>query len=278
MAVDSAGAPERFTAIVLAGDRGPDDPLALGAGVRYKALVPVGGRPMVLRVLEALGRSATVGRRLLCGPPREALAQDDELREGTASGAWDWVPPGPTPSTSALSALQALPESAPVLLTTADHALLRPEIVEYFCEGARASGCDLVAGLARYDEVMSAFPGMRRTGLRFRDDVYSGCNLYAFLSPAARSAADFWRRIERERKRPWRMMRALGWGTVIRYATGRLTLAQAIDRLSRRLGVRIGVVLLPYPEAAVDVDKVDDRAFAEQILAAHQNAGARPIE
>jgi molybdopterin-guanine dinucleotide biosynthesis protein A len=267
VAADSVGPAERFAAVVLAGDRGPDDPLALGAGVRFKALVPVGGRPMVLRVLDALGRSPSVGRRVLCGPPREALAQDEGLREGTASGAWDWLPPGPTPSTSALAALQTLPESVPVLLTTADHAVLRPEIVEYFCERARASGCDLVAGLARYEEVMAAFPGMRRTGLRFRDDLYSGCNLYAFLSPSARGAADFWRRIERERKRPWRMMRALGWATVARYVTGRLTLDQALNRLSRRLGIRIGVVLLPFPEAAVDVDKPDDREFAERILA-----------
>ncbi len=267
MLAASAGAAERFTAVILAGDRSPGDALALAAGVRFKALVPVGGRPMVLRVLDALGASASVGRRVLSGPPREALEEAAELRDGTARGVWDWLPPGASPSASALTALRALPAETPVLLTTADHALLRPEIVEHFCERARASGCDLVAGLARYDEVMAAFPGMRRTGLRFRDDVYSGCNLYAFLSPAARSAADFWRRIERERKRPWRMMRALGWGTVIRYAAGRLTLAQAVDRLSRRLGLRIGVVLLPFPEAAVDVDKLDDRAFAERILA-----------
>ncbi len=268
MLVTSAGATERFTAVILAGDRGPDDPLALAAGVRFKALVPVGGRAMVLRVLDALGASPCVGRRLLSGPPREALAEAAELRDGTARGDWDWVAPGASPSASALAALDPLPAEPPVLLTTADHALLRPEIVEHFCAHARASGCDLVAGLVRYDEVMAAFPGMRRTGLRFRDDVYSGCNLYAFLSPAARRAADFWRRIEQERKRPWRMMRALGWGTVVRYVTGRLTLAQALDRLSRRLHVRIGVVMLPFPEAAVDVDKPDDRVFAERILAA----------
>ena len=256
----------RFTAVVLAGDRTPDDPLALSAGVRYKSLVPVGGRAMLLRVLDALAGSPQVGRCVLCGPPREALEQDAELRAGVATGAWDWLPPGPTPSTSALAALRSLPESEPVLLTTGDHALLRPEVVEYFCGHARTAGSELVVGLARYDEVMAAFPGMHRTGLRFRDDVYSGCNLYAFLSPAARGVADFWRRVEGERKRPWRMLRALGWGTVLRYLTGRLTLGQALERLSLQLGVRIGTVLLPYPEAAVDVDKVSDREYAERIL------------
>ena len=40
-----------FTAIVLAGDRVPGDPVARAAGVPCKALAPVGGVPMVLRVL-----------------------------------------------------------------------------------------------------------------------------------------------------------------------------------------------------------------------------------
>ena len=44
-----------FTALVLAGDRTPDDPVARAAGVPCKALALVGGRPMVSRVLDALG-------------------------------------------------------------------------------------------------------------------------------------------------------------------------------------------------------------------------------
>jgi GTP:adenosylcobinamide-phosphate guanylyltransferase len=43
-----------FTAVVLAGDRGSEDPVARAAGVRSKSLTPVGGRPMVLRVIDAL--------------------------------------------------------------------------------------------------------------------------------------------------------------------------------------------------------------------------------
>ena len=45
-----------FTAIVLAGDRTSGDPLAEAAGVACKSFVPVGGRPMVLRVLDSLER------------------------------------------------------------------------------------------------------------------------------------------------------------------------------------------------------------------------------
>jgi len=57
----SSGLP--FSAIVLAGDCLPDDPVARAAGVPCKALVPVGGVPMVLGA-ERSGRGAR-DRKLL---------------------------------------------------------------------------------------------------------------------------------------------------------------------------------------------------------------------
>ncbi|MGB4781436.1 hypothetical protein [Candidatus Methylomirabilis sp.] len=64
-----------MTAIVLAGDRVSDDPVARAAGVPCKALVPVGGVPMVLRVLGALAEAQAVGDRILCGPAWHAGGQ-----------------------------------------------------------------------------------------------------------------------------------------------------------------------------------------------------------
>ena len=49
-----------FAAIVLAADRRPDDPVAKAAGVPCKSLTPVGGKPMVFRVLDALTASRMV--------------------------------------------------------------------------------------------------------------------------------------------------------------------------------------------------------------------------
>ena len=60
-----------FTAIILAGDRTSGDPLAEAAGVACKSLVPVGGRPMVLRVLDSLemdGKSGNPERKHLPCP------------------------------------------------------------------------------------------------------------------------------------------------------------------------------------------------------------------
>lgn len=255
-----------FWGVVLAADRTPADPVALAAGVPCKALAPVGGRPMVLRVLDALSAAEEVDRCILCGPAAEIVEGVPEIRDRIASGAVRWLPQQATPSTSALSALHSLPAEAPVLLTTADHALLSAPVVDYFCRQAKASGCDVVAGLASHALTAARYPGMRRTKTRFRDGPYCGCNLYAFLTAESRAAADFWRRVEHQRKRPLKMIGELGRLTALRYVLGTLSLKNALRLISKRMGIQAGAVILPYPEAAVDVDSVDDWRFAQAIV------------
>lgn len=255
-----------FTAVVLAGDRGAHDPLTALSGAPCKALVPVGGTPMILRVLDALGHSSEVGSILLSGPAQVQVAQEPRLKEGITAGRWGWRPTEASPSASAYAALASLPQSAPVLVTTADHALLRAEVVDHFCAAARRTGGDLAVALVDHARVLAAFPDVGRTRLRFRGGAYCGCNLYAFLTPASRRAAQFWRQVEQDRKRPWRMVRKLGWLPLLAYLSGRLSLEETLGMLSKRLGLVICPLLLPFPEAAVDVDKPSDWALAERVL------------
>jgi GTP:adenosylcobinamide-phosphate guanylyltransferase len=257
--------PAAFTGLVLAGERGPLDPLTDASGACCKALVPVGGTPMVLRVLSALERSEEVGSILLSGPTRTQIAQNPELKDGIAEGRWGWQQPRATPSRSTSAALQSL-QTAPVLLTTADHALLHADVVDHFCAAARRTGCDLAVALADHTRVMEAFPDVRRTALRFRGGAFCGCNLYAFMTPESRRVAEFWGRMENDRKRPWRMVRTLGWAPLLAYLTRLRSLEETLQMLSRHLGLRICPVITPFPEAAVDVDKPSDRDLAERIL------------
>jgi GTP:adenosylcobinamide-phosphate guanylyltransferase len=154
--------------------------------------------------------------------------------------------------------LKALPEDKPVLVTTADHALLTPQIVDCFCSEARRLPSDVAVGLTAYDGVMAAFPETRRTAIKFKDGAYCGCNLFGFLTPRSDRAAQFWRQIEQERKKPLRMMHILGWWTIVRYLLGRITLDNGLEELSNKMQINVGAVMLPFPQAAIDVDTVDD--------------------
>jgi len=256
-----------FTAVVLAGDRKPGDPVAEAAGVSCKSLIPVGGRPMVLRVLDALEEAREVESVILCGPHRAAIGEEEELHARIASGKVKWVESQSTPSSSTYQVLQSLADEISVLVTTADHALLTAQIVDYFCSEARGSGKDVVVGLALHELVTAKYPETKRTAISLGDGSYCSCNLFGFLTPEARSAAHFWRKVESQRKKTLRVIAGFGWLNLLLYLLKRPSLEEGLKRISHRIGLRAGAVILPFPEAAVDVDSFSDWKLVESIVA-----------
>jgi 2-C-methyl-D-erythritol 4-phosphate cytidylyltransferase len=257
---------ESFTAYVLAGTRPGGDPVALAHGVASKAQVEIAGRALLVRVLDALTASESVTRITVVGLPSAAL-DEPAFAAALREHRFAQVAGAASPAASVAAVLAEAPAGTPVLVTTGDHALLSPAIVERFLKGARAAGGDVAYGLAPYELVDALLPGMRRTVLRFRDGAFCGCNLFAFQTPGARRASAFWQRLEAHRKRPATLARMLGPLTLLRYLTRRLSLARGFERLSALSGADIRPVVLPFGEAAVDVDKPEDLPVAETLLA-----------
>jgi GTP:adenosylcobinamide-phosphate guanylyltransferase len=266
----------RFTALVLAGQRGGQDPVAQAAGVSHKCLVPAAGVPMLRRVVDALAASPSVGP-IAVSIEQPALLADWQVPDRPDGQLMALASAG-SPSQSVLAAVEAVGVPYPLLITTADHPLLSPTMIETFCAGARRPGVDVAVGLTAREVIAEAYPDNRRTYIKFRDTGYSGANLFAIVSEEGLEAVRFWRRVERERKRPWRMVRAFGWRNLLDYLLVRVTLDQAMERASRVLGLRAAAVVLPFAEAAIDVDKPADLKLVEEILAQREleNVSARP--
>ena len=245
-----------FNALVLAGSRGGADPLADYAGVADKALIEVAGETMLAHVVTAL-RSAGAGRIAVS-------ASSDAVADHAAALGVEPLAAAPGPSRSAGDGLARL--GAPLLVTTADHALLEPEWILQFLRDA-PTDADVAALLARRDRVEAAAPGARRTYLRFADGDWSGCNLFLFATPRAAAAIDLWRAVEADRKRPWRIVRRLGPGLLLRYLLRRLTLAEAVAHLGRTAGVTAAIVAAHDGRAAIDVDKPADLDLVRALTA-----------
>ncbi len=253
--VDSSGG---LVALVLAGSRKEGDPLAAAAGVSHKALIPVGELPMLERVVRALAAVPRVGRILVAIERPEIVASLPALRVPVTA-----VPAAEGPSASVAAVLET--QGTPLLVTTADHALLRPEWIEEFLDAA-VDGADAQLALARRAAVMAAAPDTQRTWLRFSDDAYSDCNLFLLRTPAAAGVVALWRQLEADRKRPLALLGRLGYVYVLRYRFGWLSLRAALSRLGRLCGARLQPVFLRDGEAAIDVDKLADLALVRAIV------------
>ncbi|MBL0010281.1 MAG: nucleotidyltransferase family protein [Nitrosomonas sp.] len=266
MSADSYPAPKRFTALVLAADRTNKDPITQHTGAACKAFAPVNGVPMIIRVLDTLAACDLVNTIILCGPPESLHTHCPELKHRIASGQVIWIPNLDSPSRSAESGLKQISSDTPVLLTTADHALLTPGMVQSFLRDSLATQCDATVGLVRQQDIAAAFPGSRRTVIRLRDGGFCGCNLFTF-NPQGRALIRFWRQAEDLRKRPWRLIaQVLGFKMVLSYLFGFLTLQQGLQAVSEKSGVKIQGIMLDDPRAGVDVDKIEDLVLAESIL------------
>jgi GTP:adenosylcobinamide-phosphate guanylyltransferase len=248
-----------WTALLLAGSRPGTDPFAQSHGTDLKALIPVGGMPMVARPVAALVAAPAIGPiRVLTQQPERiaAVLPDDGSISVESSG--DTI-------AATLQSILADPSTIfPLLVTTADHALLDPAMIADFCR--QAAGTDLAIGMVERRALMARLPETRRTWLRFRGGAWSGANLFAFGSARAGSAVDLWRSVEQDRKKGWRMIAALGPSVLMGAVLRLRTIDEVLTAVGRRLGLTVRKVALSNPLAAVDVDKPEDHRLVTAII------------
>lgn len=262
----------KFTALVLAGSRGAADPVAAAAGKSHKALVEIAGIAMLDRVLETVASSTCVGQIVVIIEDTVNLAGLPGTRKLIDAGRCRRMTSENTPARSVLAAFETCLDRLPILVVTGDHPLLTSAMVDHFCRSAYRG--DVGVGLASARLVLAAYPNVVRTLISFKDGPHCGCNLYALNTIDSQRAVRFWTDVENARKRPWRIARALGIGPLLQYAFGTLSSTEAMRYASSTLGLTVTAVLMPFAEAAIDVDKLKDLELADKIIKA-RSATAR---
>lgn len=257
---------KKFAVLVLAADRGPDDPVARAGGMVCKSLVPVAGIPMLERVIGALEASPLVDKIAVSLGDTNLLAEFEGLKQAVKEGRIIAVQARNSPSRSVLHAAEQMGYPYPLLITTADHALLTAEMVKYFCTKCVESGADVCAGLTSSQTILARYPESVRTYLKFRDGMYSGSNLFSLMSVKGIKGPEVWRQAEQHRKQPWKIAKVFGPGLLIAYLLRRLTLMEAFEKIGAKLGIKVAPITMPFAEAAIDVDNPQDLKLVEIIL------------
>ncbi len=252
-----------FDVLVLAGDRPGSTELLMRAGVSGKALVPLGGVPLLERVLTAVVQWEQL-RSIVVVAPEKAEYQT-VVRRCVPAGV-TWVSPRPTLFESIEVSLRLTRhwETAGVIVS-ADHGLVRPAWFDQVTSGFRPDS-GVAIGMADWHQVMEAYPDNHRTRYRFSNRSVCGGNIFAFHREALEKVLGVWSSVEQQRKKPWRVLSMLGFGSVIGYLLGRLSIEDAFTKLSRLTQTSVVPVMMEDPSVAVDIDSVADWLLAERIL------------
>jgi molybdopterin-guanine dinucleotide biosynthesis protein A len=239
-------------AIVTAGGRAePGQPLYEITRGGQKTLIDIAGRPMVQWVLDALSASSSVERVFLIGLPPEAGLK--------CAHPMAMLPDQGDMLANILAAAKevqcAAPQETHALLVSGDIPALRAEMVDWMVSAVKDLGQDMYYTAIERRTMEACFPSSRRTYLAMKDVEVCGGDLHCFRLAAANEANPLIKRLIDTRKNPLRQASMIGFSTLFWLVLRQLTLKDVEKRVCQRLGLRGRVLVSPYAEIGMDVDK-----------------------
>ena len=253
----------KLQAVILTGARNSQNPLLIGTGLQSKVLLPVGGQPMVQRVLETVASTRY--------QPSMYISTNDPVVGGLRTSVPFAVIPSENTAVQSfvksIERVQADSESPWVLFASGDHPLLTAEMIEYFIDDVMRRDLTLGVAVVNKSMVQQHYPRSRRTYFAVKNGAYSGGNLYLINKPRFLGNTRVLETIDGNRKAPWKSIKLLDPISMAQVAFRQLTMHQVADKAAELIGCKTGIVDMPFAECCMDVDKPSDKEIAEIILA-----------
>lgn len=243
-----------YDAIVLAGGKMKTD-----VGFQPKALVEIAGKPMIFYVLDALLQQERIDRIFVAGPvkPLTTLSLPDKVKV---------VPGGERIMDSVNSGVAALGHQRKTVLATVDTPLISSLAITDFLQRSEKLEADFYYSVIEKENYERRYPNSARTYVKLRDGIFTGGNLFLFSPTIVENCMQVANRLVAERKNPFRLAALFGWGFLLKFATGFLSLEDASKRFSKLSGVSGAVIRSPYAELGFDVDRPEDVAIVESYI------------
>ena len=239
--------------IVLAGGTaGIDDLLHDAAKGGHKALIDIGGKPMVQWGLDALSGSSNIDHVVIVGLPEKTRFESEHPLTMIAdhSGILKNIKAG----ANALLKIHPDPD-AKILILSADVPAITPEIVDWLVTEVKKTDHDIYYSLIKKDVMETRFPGSKRSFIHLKDFDVCGGDLNAARLGAAAGDHPFIDELSEARKNPIKQAYMIGFGTVLLLLLRQLTLKNAITRICKRIKLTGRAIRNPYAEIGMDVDK-----------------------
>jgi GTP:adenosylcobinamide-phosphate guanylyltransferase len=239
-------------AIVTAGGiPRPEDPLYTYSHGDSKALIDVAGKPMIQWVLDALGNAKKVDNVIIiglspksgvtCKKPIYYVSNQGRMLANIVAGV-DKV-------------LELNKRSKYVLVVSSDIPTLKSEMVDWLIDTCMETKDDLYYGVCPKDVMEARFPGSKRTYTHLKDMDVCGADMNLTHVRMTTEHLDMWESLIGSRKSPLKQAGIIGFGTLFALFTRRLTLEDAVQRVSDRIGIKGRAIVWPYAEPCMDIDK-----------------------
>jgi GTP:adenosylcobinamide-phosphate guanylyltransferase len=225
-----------------------------------EALIDIGGKPMIQYVIDGLRQSKEVKRIAIVAPP-------GEIEPHVTGADLEFVPSAGHIIDNVVNAYRVLPKDEQLLIATCDIPLINGEIIDGLIALCRKKPADLYYPIVEKSVGEQKYPYVQRTYVNLKEGTFTGGNIFLAspeiverTAPKARAFLDY-------RKKPLKMLPLLGFGFLLRYLLFRnLTLAELEKKVSSMWALKGAVIICPWPEVGIDVDKPSDLQLARAVL------------
>ena len=184
-------------AIVIAGGiPKPEDPLYEYTKGENKALLEIGGKPMIQWVLDALEGASKVKQYVIIGLPEGSsvngkkiaafIPNQDDLMENVRAGV--------------LKVLEINPEAQHVLIVSSDIPTIKPEMIDWLVDKVNESDHDIYYNVITREVMEARFPNSNRSYVRLKGMEVCGGDMNAIRAAMVTQDDELWGRIIDARK------------------------------------------------------------------------------
>lgn len=242
----------KFDALLSAGGiPEPGESLYEFSQGRSKALIEIGGKPMVQWILDALSQAEHIGNVVIVG-----LSEADGL---TCKKPLSYVPNQgemlPNIRAGARKIVELNPDAKYCVLVPSDTPAITGEMVDWVLQQVRIPDDEMLYNVVEKDVMEARFPDSRRTFTRLKDAEVCGGDVTPVALSVILSSGGTWEKLSEARKSPLKQAAMIGFDTLFLALIRQLTIEDAARRAGRSLGLRARAQKCPYAEIGMDVDK-----------------------
>ncbi len=165
-----------------------------------------------------------------------------------------------------------------VLVVSSDIPGITPEMVDWVISTAMQSDQDVYYNVIPRDDMEKVFPESKRSYTHLKDQDVCGGDMNIIRSSMVTSNEGIWNDLIATRKNVLKQAALIGYDTLLLLLLRRLTIDDAVRRVTSRLHITGRALVCPYAEVGMDVDKPHQlemlRAYLERRKLVHGAAAS----
>jgi GTP:adenosylcobinamide-phosphate guanylyltransferase len=237
--------------ITAGGNPPPNDPLYILTKGFPKALLSIAGKSMIQWVVDALDGSKSISKLIIVGlPPDTDISSRHPLT---------FLPDHGSIISNIQAGVDQIHRDDPLtkksLIVSSDIPAIKSSMVDWMIKIVEETDADIFYNVVTRQVMESVFPGSKRTYTRFRQQEVCGGDLNGLNLSFLSGGNPFFDEIINSRKNPIKQASLFGFDILVSLLLNRLSLQDVEKKISERIHARGKVLLCPFAEIGMDVDK-----------------------